>query len=197
MEKLLTLLKETAVFMLAAQMVLHFLPEKKYGKYGKMIVSLIVLSQLSLPVLSLAKNGLENSFYERLGQLEEENKMFSQKMEDMGQTSDDIVENGLFWSVEEKIGKEAKKAGVRVVNVSLTDGTLTIEVRADREEKGTVREGPVSVEKIEVTAQEMPDMKAGTENDAGHRKIKRPDLEEAFAAALALNRQEVEVIELG
>ena len=69
MKDFLRLLKDTAVFLLAAQMLMHFLPAKKYEKYGKLMVSLIVLSQLTLPILSIGQKDAAGQFWSVFGRL--------------------------------------------------------------------------------------------------------------------------------
>ena len=51
----LELLKKVTVFMLAGQLIVHFLPAGGYEKYVKMMISIMVLSQIVLPILSLGK----------------------------------------------------------------------------------------------------------------------------------------------
>ena len=66
MNELLSILKETAIFMLASQLILHFSVEKQYEKYGKMIAALVVLTQLAIPVLSFFQKDLASDFREKM-----------------------------------------------------------------------------------------------------------------------------------
>ncbi len=45
----LELLKKVTVFMLAGQLIVHFLPAGGYEKYVKMMISIMVLSRSSFP----------------------------------------------------------------------------------------------------------------------------------------------------
>lgn len=129
MDEFLELLKETAVFMLAGQMILHFLPGKKYAKYGKMIVGLLVLSQLVLPVLSLGQQDGSRIFLEKMGDWEADQELFSRKMEKLEEKEGTFLEHALLESVEEQLKNQADTAGVEVTEVRLKkDGTLLIEV---------------------------------------------------------------------
>ena len=48
----LDLLKKVTIFMLAGQIIVQFLPSGGYEKYVKMMISIMVLSQIALPILS-------------------------------------------------------------------------------------------------------------------------------------------------
>lgn len=190
MEQLTEILKETAIFMVAAQMLLHFLPGKKYEKYGKMTVALVVFSQLAVPVLSLSGQEAALSFQEKMDALEAQNEMFTQRLEGMEADQGRMAENGLLLSVEERLEQEASAAGVRVETVRSDGQTVIIEVRSAEAEKKGVKVEPAEVEKIRVDGQ--------TKNvDAGaSRGRKRADLAGVFAKKLGMEEEKLEVIEL-
>lgn len=196
MDQLLHLLKETAIFMLAAQLLLHFLPGKKYEKYGRMIIALVVLSQLALPILSIGSQGAAEIFWEKFSAMEEENEIFSQKMERLEGADSSLVENGMVASVEERVAEEAQAAGVKVYSVRLReDGVVMIEVKKEPQAGKIEMAGPVEVERIKIgEAAEEEAAQAG----AGARKGGlRPELARAFAAALGMGDEKVEVVEIG
>ena len=147
MENFLQLLKDTAVFLLAAQMLMHFLPAKKYEKYGKLMVSLIVLSQLALPILSIGKNDAAGQFWGAFERMEEENEMFSGRLSMLEETGEDAVKSGILRSVEQKVETAAAAASVEVADVRLReDGVVVIEVK--REGAGR----PVKIEPVKRVA---------------------------------------------
>lgn len=189
MDRLVEILKETAIFMVAAQMLLHFFPGKKFEKYGRMIVALIVLSQLTVPILELSSQEAGLSFWERMDDLEAENEMFSQKLNDMEEEQGQAAQKGLLLSVEERIKEEAQEAGVEVETVHSDGQVVTIEVRAAAIGKGAGAKS-IEVEKIQLDRQAQ-------HVDAGaSRGRKREDLALAFAGKLGLKEEELEVIEL-
>lgn len=198
MGQILDLLKETAVFMLAAQMILHFLPGKKYEKYGKMMIALVVLSQLALPVLSIGREDAAQIFWEKFSDLEAENEIFSEKMENMEGTGEVLVQNAVVASVEEKVSAAAQNAGVTVSEVRLKeDGVVMIEVKKERSAAAVDAKGPVTVDRIQIGQADVSE-DAAAQTDAGAQKgARRPDLAKAFAAALGMGEEKVEVIEFG
>lgn len=190
MEQFLEVLKQASVFLVASRMILHFFPGKKYDRYGKMMVALIVLSQLAIPILSVFKENEMGAFLERIGRLETENAMFSQRLEGLAQDEEGLIENGVVVSVEERLAGAAAAAGVSVRDVSLNDGTLVIEVAAG---DNTDREG-IAVEEVEK-------IEIGQEGDAAYadagaiKGMRRTDLAGAFAEELGMKEGQVEVIE--
>lgn len=193
MENFLQLLKDTAVFLLAAQMLMHFLPAKKYEKYGKLMVSLIVLSQLALPILSIGKNDAAGQFWGAFERMEEENEMFSGRLSMLEKTGEDAVKSGILRSVEQKVETAAAAASVEVADVRLReDGVVVIEVK--REGAGR----PVKIEPVKRVA--IGDQKTGEASvSAGGNALKgsvRTDLSASFAEALSMQETAVEVVEI-
>ena len=193
MKDFLRLLKDTAVFLLAAQMLMHFLPAKKYEKYGKLMVSLIVLSQLTLPILSIVQKDATGQFWNAFGHLEEENEMFSGRLAALEGTGEDVVRNGIVQSVEQKVETVAAGAGVEVADVRLKeDGVVLIEVkRAGARDRGDI----VPVKKVGVGAENGGGDPIPAEGAALKGSI-RTDLEKPFAKALDMQQEAVEVVEL-
>ena len=196
MEELLSILKQTAIFMLASQLILHFSVEKQYEKYGKMIAALIVLAQLSIPILSLFQEDLAVGFLKKMEQLEAENEIFSRELEEMEGMEGDLVEEGLFSSVEQRLEQEAAAAGVAVTSVGLKDGVLLIGVEGvgtngdiGKEKNDAASVAPVRIDPVKIRDQTAP--------AAGTAGMEREDLAERFAAALGMEAEEVEVIGLG
>ena len=193
MKDFLRLLKDTAVFLLAAQMLMHFLPAKKYEKYGKLMVSLIVLSQLTLPILSIVQKDATGQFWNAFGHLEEENEMFSGRLAALEGTGEDVIRNGIVQSVEQKVETVAARAGVEVADVRLKeDGVVLIEVkRAGARDRGDI----VPVKKVVIGAENGGGAPIPAEGAALKGSI-RTDLEKPFAKALDMQQEAVEVVEL-
>lgn len=191
MNELLSILKETAIFMLASQLILHFSVEKQYEKYGKMIAALVVLTQLAIPVLSFFQKDLASDFREKMERMEAQNEIFSRQLEEMEGMEENLVEEGLFSSVEQRLGPEASAAGVRICSVRLSDGVLIIGVESgDLVPENRDREdGLVRIDRVEIGGQAA--------QAAGTAGVHRQDLAERFAQALGMETGEVEVIGSG
>ena len=191
MNELLSILKETAIFMLASQLILHFSVEKQYEKYGKMIAALVVLTQLAIPVLSFFQKDLASDFREKMERMEAQNEIFSRQLEEMEGMEENLVEEGLFSSVEQRLEPEASSARVRICSVRLSDGVLIIGVESgDLVPENRDREdGLVRIDRVEIGGQAA--------QAAGTAGVHRQDLAERFAQALGTETGEVEVIGSG
>lgn len=150
MEQFLEVLRQAAIFMVAAKVILHFFPGNKYDRYGKIMTALIVLSMLVVPVLTFFKEDMGKEFWERAERLEAENEMFSQRLEGLSKDQESMVEDGIVLSVEEKVKSRAQEAGVSVRDVHIRDGTVVIEVEASAKKGGSdgISVEPVEVERI-------------------------------------------------
>lgn len=65
-ESFIQIIKRVGIFMVCAQMLLHFKPSESYGKYIRLLMSVMVLAQLIAPVMEIFGRGSEVSFEERI-----------------------------------------------------------------------------------------------------------------------------------
>ncbi|MGN0431886.1 MAG: hypothetical protein ACI4EQ_05960 [Lachnospiraceae bacterium] len=63
---LLSLIKQVSIFVICAQMLLHFKPTAQYGKYIKLLIGVMVLAQMFVPVMAILGKGGEAVFSGRL-----------------------------------------------------------------------------------------------------------------------------------
>lgn len=63
---MLQFVKEISVFVICAQMLLHFKAAKQYGKYMKLLIGIMVLAKLCEPVTAVLGNGEDNDFLQNL-----------------------------------------------------------------------------------------------------------------------------------
>ena len=64
------IIRQVAMFMICAQMLMHFKPAESYGKYIRLLVSMMVLAQLIVPLLGFFGKGGDAVFQESLGYYE-------------------------------------------------------------------------------------------------------------------------------
>ena len=201
----LEVLRQTAIFMLAAQMILHFLPGEKYGKYGKLIVSVLVFSQLAVPILSLGDMDFTEEFMNRLDQMEQENTIFTQEMESLSRQQDSFLMEDLVGSVEVRLEEEAMQNKVTICEVYLEDDVVVIEVQnvQNTKTKKTLEMEPIRVDQVTIeaegensTEEALDSGKTAVVGAEAKRGKRRSDLENVFAARLGMNQGQVEVIEL-
>ncbi len=60
-------MKQVGIFMVGAQVILHFKASENYGKYLRLLMGLMVLSILFIPIPGMLKGMEEEDFYEMIG----------------------------------------------------------------------------------------------------------------------------------
>lgn len=184
----LDLLKKVTIFMLAGQIIVQFLPSGGYEKYVKMMISIMVLSQIALPILSLGKFDAQQTFQTALRQYEEEMERISRQVEEAGLQSRDYQQEALSLTARNSLEEVSAQYGVTVTAVSRTaDGRLALQVSGGTQQQ-------VRIEKVEIPSQgqEEEAVMAGTENTETAQK--QQELREAFAEELGIAPEELEVI---
>lgn len=184
----LDLLKKVTIFMLAGQIIVQFLPSGGYEKYVKMMISIMVLSQIALPILSLGKFDAQQTFQTALRQYEEEMERISRQVEEAGLEGRDYQQEALSLTARNSLEEVSAQYGVTVTAVSRTaDGRLALQVSGGTQQQ-------VRIEKVEVSprGQEEEAVMAGTENTETAQK--QQELREAFAEELGIAPEELEVI---
>ncbi len=202
MQVFLETLRQAAIFMVIGRMILHFFPGDKYDRYGKMMVALVVVSQLAVPLFSFLEEGWKQTFWERVGQLETDSEMFSGQLADLMEGEGALVENGMVLSVEECVQKQAEQAGVEVKDVYIEDGVVVITVKklADAAPANVLQlQGAIEpVEILQISCEEggtKPKDSVAKAGAGAQRGRQREDLAEIFADGLGMKAGRVEVIE--
>lgn len=184
----LELLKKVTIFMLAGQIIVQFLPSGGYEKYVKMMISIMVLSQIALPILSLGKFDARQTFQSALQQYEEEMDRISRQVEEAGLQSRDYREEALSMTARSSLEQVSAQYGVTVAAVSRTeDGRLVLHVSADGEQK-------TGIEKIRISPQEPGEEAVWAETDNAGTEKEQQKLQTAFAEELGISPEELEVI---
>lgn len=65
-DRLLEVIKQVGIFMICAQMILHFKPSDRYNKYIKLLISIMVLVQLAVPVMGILGGKGTQGFLEKV-----------------------------------------------------------------------------------------------------------------------------------
>ena len=203
MNEFLTALRQTAVFMLASQLLLHFLPGEKYGRYAKVITAVIVFSQLVLPILSLGNTEFMREFESRAAESEAGNLLFTGELSKLSENQESAWLNSITGSVEEQLGGILTQYCVQIREIYPENGILVIEVTSsDTDAKNAGSSAVTAVDEVqveiaveEVKASDFDD--ARTAEGAAQKGRVRQDLATAFAKQLGMSVGQLEVIEVG
>ena len=147
-EGLLQTIKQVGIFVICAQMILHFKPSESYGKYMRLLVSIMVLVQLLVPIMSIFLKSDVGSFSERISYYE---VMLSDNMKDISATCADAEKmlnnmtmeeiktriNNINSTVQEQSSKEIENP------IDLEDGQIQdMDLEEEKQE--------IQIERIEV-----------------------------------------------
>lgn len=116
MDALVDLIKRIGIFMIAAQAVIHFAPEEKYGKYMKLIVSIMILLQFLTPVYRiLSAEGTD--WLEMFSDIGAEYPL--EDVPGSGSTADALIDS-MEKEIKSKLNDEIADENYRVENVRVS-----------------------------------------------------------------------------
>lgn len=108
---------KTGIFIICAQVLVHFRPKASYEKYLKMLVSAMILVQLFAPIGELFAESNEQNFTENVAQFEEE---LSKRLEQTGEVAEDVEEISEY-QPESSAEASAADSGIEQNNRSILD----------------------------------------------------------------------------
>lgn len=185
----LELLKKVTVFMLAGQLIVHFLPAGGYEKYVKMMISIMVLSQIVLPILSLGKFDAAGVYDSAMDKYEQEIEKIGMQVEENDFEGRDYQEEALSMTVRQKLEPLMEQYGVSLKAVSAPEeGKL----RVDIAEGGAAGGRLVTIENITINPSGEGTDAEDSEN--GRTAEERLQMKAAFAKALGIDSGNLEVI---
>lgn len=138
--KLLQIIRQVGIFMICAQMILHFKPSESYGKYIKLLISIMVLVQLFLPAMEILGSRGNGNFEGKIGFYSD---ILNESMEEVNITS--VTAEKML---EEMTLEEIK---TRINNQNAVEDEEK-QPEAGEEEEGTKGEENIQIDRIEVGA---------------------------------------------
>ena len=184
----LELLKKVTVFMLAGQLIVHFLPAGGYEKYVKMMISIMVLSQIVLPILSFGKFDVAGVYDSAMDKYEQEIEKIGMQVEESDFEGRDYQEEALSMTVRQKLEPLMEQYGVSLKAVSAPEeGKLRVEIA-----EGGAGGRLVTIENITIN----PSGEGTDAEDSGNGRTaeEQMQMKAAFAEALGIDSGNLEVI---
>lgn len=184
----LELLKKVTVFMLAGQLIVHFLPAGGYEKYVKMMISIMVLSQIVLPILSFGKFDAAGVYDSAMDKYEQEIEKIGMQVEESDFEGRDYQEEALSMTVRQKLEPLMEQYGVSLKAVSAPEeGKLRVDIA-----EGAAGGRLVTIENITIN----PSGEGTDAEDSGNGRTaeEQMQMKAAFAEALGIDSGNLEVI---
>lgn len=117
MQWLYRVVGQAGIFLICAQTIVHFRPKEAYEKYLKLLLSVMLLTQLLQPVLTVFGGGVEQNAQAQVEEFTEElqsvlnraSERAKQSQEEIGQTAAAVVQEAE--ETPEEKPTEQKKTG--------------------------------------------------------------------------------------
>lgn len=117
MQWLYRVVGQAGIFLICAQTIVHFRPKEAYEKYLKLLLSVMLLTQLLQPVLTVFGGGVEQNAQAQVEEFTEElqsvlnraSEQAKQSQEEIGQTAAAVVQEAE--EAPEEKPTEQKKTG--------------------------------------------------------------------------------------
>lgn len=117
MQWLYRVVGQAGIFLICAQTIVHFRPKEAYEKYLKLLLSVMLLTQLLQPVLTVFGGGVEQNAQAQVEEFTEElqsvlnraSEQAKQSQEEIGQTAAAVVQEAE--EVPEEKPTEQRKTG--------------------------------------------------------------------------------------
>lgn len=154
-EELFQIIKQVGIFMICAQMILHFKPAQSYGKYIRLLMGMMVLAQLAVPIMGIFGRKGEASFQNRLIFYDAELERQMEKISVTCDTAEKMLETLTMEEIKTRINNskteengEDSAETPEYVNM----GNVVGENVAGENAVGENAVGEIRVDRIEVTA---------------------------------------------
>lgn len=221
MSAFVELIKRIGIFMIAAQVVIHFAPGQKYEKYIKMIVGVMILLQFLTPVYQiLTKTVWEERDWDEL--IGDEMTAAMPQVGDETESVMDTMVKQMEEEIKSRLNTEIEGEEYCVVSVSVSMQTLesggeygrkqyeldtvrvivrrTYSIGGKETQDSTNKIEKVQIQKIDVTLdtqniqEEADEGEAGKEEaDLDEREAKEEEFRKRFCGVLGMEEKYMEV----
>ena len=96
---------QMGIFMICAQVLIHFRPNGSYEKYMKILVSIMILIQVMSPVVSLITGGKSN-LMENAARFEDQMQAGMAEAREAAKQSDQLLSQMTMEQLKEQMGRE-------------------------------------------------------------------------------------------
>lgn len=112
--EILQTVKQIGVFMICAQVILHFKPSAKYGKYLKLLISVMVLVQIITSVVNLLPGEDNTSFLTRVREIQIEIDNSMEQLELENAVNEKSIINTTLEEIKTRINKVIRGENLQV-----------------------------------------------------------------------------------
>lgn len=155
-ESFYSMICQMGTFMICAQAMIQFRPRESYGKYLKMLLSLMILVQLFQPFRNIFWGTTAQDFQTRIAYFQEEIEMRMQAAAESAGMSEQKLQKMTLLEVQERLKQQEEQIPALEETMSETNGkteeaTLEEGLETAMEEDVTsVQEGVIGVKDVKI-----------------------------------------------
>lgn len=142
---MLRIVGQVGIFMICAQAVLHFKPAESYGKYIRLLISLMVLVQLIVPVLEIFGASGKAAFSGRVAFYDEELVKHMEEVNITSVSAEKLLEKLTLEEIKTRINNEESQEAEQ-------DAEETWDVSGGSTKEDGAEAGAIEIDRIEVSA---------------------------------------------
>lgn len=102
---------QMGIFVVCAQAIVHFRPDKSYEKYMKLLVSVMILVQIFQPIGSLFRGGGQEEFWDRMHRFQEQLEQGMEQAQGEAARSEELLEEMTLQQVQERLEEFSSEDG--------------------------------------------------------------------------------------
>lgn len=121
--EILQTVKQIGVFMICAQVILHFKPSAKYEKYLKLLISVMALVQIITPVVNLLPGEGSTAFMTRVQEIQAEIDKSMEQLELENAVNEENILNTTLEEIKTRINNVIKRENLQVKAVEYNQET--------------------------------------------------------------------------
>lgn len=121
--EILQTVKQIGVFMICAQVILHFKPSAKYEKYLKLLISVMALVQIITPVVNLLPGEGSTAFMTRVQEIQTEIDKSMEQLELENAVNEENILNTTLEEIKTRINNVIKRENLQVKAVEYNQET--------------------------------------------------------------------------
>jgi len=113
--------KQIGIFIICAQVIMHFKPSAKYEKYLKLLISVMVLVQVLMPLVNIVSGKNEDFLWTKIEQIQAEIDKNMEQLEIENAINEENIINQTLDEIKLKINYKLKEKGVQVKSVEYSE----------------------------------------------------------------------------
>ncbi len=133
---------QIGTFMICAQAIVHFRPRESYGKYLKMLLSVMILVQIFQPFSNLFFGNTTQDFQAQIAYFQEEMEARMQAAVESARLSEEKLQEMSLMEVQERMAAQAEQAEQeeQAVQEELTEQAELAETENESRKQGNVKD---------------------------------------------------------